>query len=60
MTTKQINDLISFVAMNAMDGVDNKRAVEWIAEQSLDKDIADHLKHIINKIARYNRRDYQR
>ena len=59
MTTKQINDLISFVAMNAMDGVDNKRAAEWISEQNLDKDIADHLQHIINKIARYNRRDYQ-
>lgn len=58
MTTKQINDLISFVAMSAMDGVDNKRAAEWIAEQNLDKDIADHLKHIINKIAQYNRRDY--
>ena len=59
MTTKQINDLISFVAMNAMDGVDSKRAAEWIAEQNLDKDIADHLQHIINKIAQYNRRDYQ-
>lgn len=59
MTTKQINDLISFVAMNAMDGVDNKRAAEWIAEQNLDKDIADHLKHIINKIAQHNLRDYQ-
>ena len=40
MTTKQINDLISFVAMN---GVDNKQAAKWIAEQNLDKDIADHL-----------------
>ena len=55
MTTKQINDLISFVAMNAMGRVDNKRAAEWIAEQNLDKDITDHLQHIINKIARYNR-----
>lgn len=52
MTTKQINDLISFVAMNAMNGVDNKRAVERIAEQNLDKDIAGHLQNIINKIAR--------
>ena len=59
MTTKQINDLISFVAMNAMDGVDNKQAAKWIAEQNLDKDISDHLRHIINKIAQYNRRDYQ-
>ena len=59
MTTKQVNDLISFVAMNAMDGVDNNRAAEWIAGQNLDKDIADHLRHIINKIAQYNRRDYQ-
>ena len=50
MTTKQINDLISFVAMNAMDGVDNKRAAEWIAEQNLDKDIADHLRLIIDKL----------
>ena len=58
MTTKQINDLVNFVAMNAMDGVDNKRAVEWIAKQNLDKDIADHLKHIINKIAQHNLRDY--
>ena len=58
MTTKQINDLISFVAMSAMDGVDNKRAAEWIARQNLDKDIADHLQHIINKIAQYNLRDY--
>ena len=59
MTTKQVNDLISFVAMIAMDGVDNKRAAEWLAEQNLDKDIADHLQHIINKIAQYNQRDYQ-
>lgn len=59
MTIKQINDLISFVAMNAMDGVDNKRAAEWISEQNLDKDIADHLQHIINKIAQYNLRNYQ-
>lgn len=51
MTTKQINDLISFVAMNAMDGVDSKQAAKWIAEQNLDKDIADHLQHIVNKIA---------
>lgn len=51
MTAKQINDLISFVAMNAMDGVDNKQATQWIAEQNLDKDIADHLQHIIDKIA---------
>lgn len=51
MTTKQINDLISFVAMNAMDGVNNKMATEWIAQQNLDKDIADHLQHIIDKIA---------
>lgn len=59
MTTKQVNDLISFVAMNAMDGVDNNRAAEWIAGQNLDKDIADHLQHIINKIDQYNRRDCQ-
>nr|DAD59479.1 MAG TPA: hypothetical protein [Bacteriophage sp.] len=52
MTTKQVNDLISFVAMNAMDGVDNKRAAaEWIAEQNLDKDITDHLQIIIDMIA---------
>ena len=51
MTTKQINDLISFVAMNAMNGVDNKRATKWIAEQNLDKDIADHLQLIIDKLA---------
>lgn len=51
MTTKQINDLISFVAMNAMDGVNNKMAAEWIAEQNLDKEIADHLQDIINNIA---------
>ena len=51
MTTKQINDLISFVAMNAMNGVDNKRAAKWIAEQNLDKDIADHLRLIIDKLA---------
>ena len=51
MTTKQINDLISFVAMNAMNGVDNKRAAKWIAEQNLDKNIADHLRLIIDKLA---------
>ena len=51
MTTKQINDLISFVAMNAMNGVDSKRAAKWITEQNLDKDIADHLRLIINKLA---------
>ena len=51
MTTKQINDLISFVAMNAMDGVDNKQAAKWIAEQNLDKEIADHLQIIIDMIA---------
>lgn len=51
MTTKQINDLISFVAMNAMNGVDNKQAAKWIAEQNLDKDIADHLRLIIDKLA---------
>lgn len=51
MTTKQINDLISFVAMNATDGVNNKLAAEWIANQNLDKDIADHLQRIINNIA---------
>lgn len=51
MTTKQINDLISFVAMNAMDGVNNKMATEWIAQQNLDKDIADHLQLIIDKLA---------
>ena len=50
MTTKQINDLISFVAMNAMNGVDNKRVAEWITEQNLDKDIADHLQYIIDTI----------
>ena len=51
MTTKQINDLISFVAMNAMDGVDNKQAAQWIAEQNLDKDNAKHLQRIIDNIA---------
>lgn len=51
MTTKQINDLISFVAMNAINGVDSKRAAKWIAEQNLDKDIADHLQLIIDKLA---------
>ena len=51
MSTKQINDLISFVAMNAMDGVDNKQAAKWIAEQNLDKEIADHLQIIIDKLA---------
>ena len=56
MTTKQINDLISFVAMNAMNGVDNKRAAEWITEQNLDKDIVDHLQHIIDNIN--NRQQY--
>ena len=51
MSTKQINDLISFVAMNAMDGVDNKQAAKWITEQNLDKEIADHLQIIIDKLA---------
>ena len=51
MTTKQVNDLISFVAMNAMNGVDSKRAAKWIAEQNLDKEIADHLQIIIDMIA---------
>lgn len=51
MTTKQINDLISFVAMNAMNGVDSKRAAKWITEQNLDKEIADHLQIIIDMIA---------
>ena len=51
MTTKQINDLISFVAMNAMNGVDSKRATKWITEQNLDKEIADHLQIIIDMIA---------
>ena len=51
MTTKQINDLIRFVAMNAMKGVDSKWAAKWSAEQNLDKDIADHLQIIIDMIA---------
>lgn len=51
MTTKQINDLISFIAMNAMNRIDNKRASKWIAEQNLNKDIADHLRLILNKLA---------
>ena len=51
MTTKQINDLVSFVAMNAMDGVDNKQAAEWIAAQNLDKEVADHLQNIVANIA---------
>ena len=51
MSTKQINDLISFVAMNAMNGVDSKRAAKWITEQNLDKEIADHLQIIIDMIA---------
>lgn len=51
MTAKQINDLISFVAMNAMNGVDNKLTAKWIVEQNLDKDIADHLRLIIDKLA---------
>lgn len=51
MSTKQVNDLISFVAMNAMDGVDSYKAAKWIAEQSLDKEIADHLQIIIDMIA---------
>ena len=55
MTTKQINDLISFVAMNAMNGVDNRRASKWIAEQNLDKDIADHLQIIIDMIAKQHK-----
>lgn len=37
--------------MNAMNGVDNKRASKWIAEQNLDRDIADHLRLIIDKLA---------
>ena len=37
--------------MNAMNGVDNKRAAKWIAEQNLDKNIADHLRLIIDKLA---------
>ena len=52
MSTKQINDLISFVAMNAMNGVDSKRAAKWITEQNLDKEIADHLQIIIDMIAK--------
>lgn len=51
MTTKQINDLINFVAMNAMNGVDSKQATKWIAEQNLDKEIATHLQIIIDMIA---------
>ena len=51
MTTKQINDLISFVAMNAMNGVDSKQAAKWIAAQNLNKDIADHLRLILDKLA---------
>lgn len=37
--------------MNAMDGVDSYQAAKWIAEQSLDKEIADHLRLIIDKLA---------
>ena len=37
--------------MNAMDGVDSYQAAKWIAEQNLDKDIADHLRLIIDKLA---------
>ena len=51
MSTKQVNDLISFVAMNAMNGVDSYQAAKWIAEQNLDKKIADHLQIIIDMIA---------
>ena len=51
MSTKQINDLISFVAMNAMNGVDSNQAAKCIAEQNLDKEIADHLQIIIDMIA---------
>ena len=51
MSTKQINDLISFVAMNAMNGVDSNQAAKWITEQNLDKEIADHLQIIIDMIA---------
>lgn len=53
MTTKQINDLVSFVAMNAMDGVDNKQAAEWIAAQNLDKEVVDHLQNIVTNIANH-------
>ena len=51
MSTKQINDLISFVAMNAMNGVDRNQAAKWIAERNLDKEITDHLQIIIDMIA---------
>lgn len=37
--------------MNAMNGVDSYQAAKWIAEQSLDKEIADHLQIIIDMIA---------
>lgn len=51
MTTKQINDLISFVAMNAMDGVDFDKANEWIAHQNFEKEVAEHLRFTILNIA---------
>ena len=51
MTTKQINDLISFVAMNAMAGVDFDTANEWIAHQNFEKEVAEHLRFTILNIA---------
>ena len=54
MTTKQINDLISFVAMNAMGGVDFDKANEWIAHQNFKKEVAEHLQRIVNNIAACN------
>ena len=51
MPTKQINDLISFVAMNAMDGVDFDKANEWIAHQNFEKEVAEHLRFTILNIA---------
>ena len=50
--TKLMNDLISFVAMVAIDGYNKTSVDEWISRQDLDSEVENHLRSVLSIIAK--------
>lgn len=49
MTTKQINDALSFVAMVSREEADLNKAYKWIEAQNFDPKVTNHIKNIITQ-----------
>ena len=55
MNTKQINDLIYFIAMVATDGYDKKGVDEWFSTHPLPKEVKDCVDNILISISSFER-----